>query len=89
MATRKDKQPKSLRDLVRDAFKTPVGLQALDELMRVYVHRSSFDSDPLKMAYNEGMRSMVRNLYTMTHSRLEDLVDGNDDDAGTDDIFTE
>lgn len=83
MATpRKDKPRKSLRELTRETFKTPSGLQLLDELVHTYVHRPAFDLDPHKTAYMAGERGLVLLLHQFTHAPLEDPVDaGNDSDA--------
>lgn len=86
---RQSKQPKSLRELSRDVFKTPTGKQLLDELVRQYVHNKAFDKDPYQTAFLAGQRAFVLLLEHYTYSPpVEDLIDDEylDDRADLSDI---
>jgi hypothetical protein len=84
---RQRKPPKSLHALVRDAFNTPVGKPALDELIRVYVHKDAFSKDPYQTAFLAGQRSLVLTLAHYTNGQqLEIEDDGGNADLDTDPI---
>jgi hypothetical protein len=84
---RQRKPPKSLSVLVRDAFNTPLGKPALDELIRLYVHKNAFDKDPYQTAFLAGQRSLVLTLAHYTHGQqLEIDDDGGNADHDTNDI---
>ncbi len=69
-------QHKSLHVLVRDAFSTPLGKTALNELIRVYVHAKAFDKDPYQTAFLAGQRSLVLTLAHYINSKpLEDFIE--------------
>ena len=79
------KQPKSLHVLVRDAFCTPTGKAALDELVRVYVHGRAYDKDPYQNAFLSGQRHLVQTLDRYTNSQpLEDSLVNTDHDTDRD-----
>jgi len=83
MATRrnKHKQPKSLSTLIHEVFTTPSGKDLLDELNRIYVQRTAFDTDPYKTAYMAGERGLVLTLVFHTNQppMEEDENDGRDE----------
>lgn len=79
------KQPKSLHVLIRDAFNTPVGKPALDELIRLYVHSNAFSRDPYQTAFLAGQRALVLNFEHYINSQpLEDPLDDFDNDPDRD-----
>ncbi len=87
MAHRKQqaqKQPKTLQQLVKLTFNTPVGMECLETLKRVFVEREAFHTDTHKTAFMAGERSLVLLLQHYIHQ--EDVEDdgteaGNESDA--------
>lgn len=55
----------------KDLFTTKTGQRVLAEFKLAYGDRNSFDSDPLRMAFNEGQRAVYLDLM----ARLEDHHD--------------
>lgn len=79
------KQPKSLHVLIRDAFSTPLGKAALDELVRVYVLGQAFHKDPYQNAFLSGQRYLVQTLDRYTNSQpLENELVNTDHDPNRD-----
>lgn len=63
-------------NLYKAHFTTPEGKKILQDLaIRCNYDRSSFDPDPIKMAYREGRRSVVLDILNILAYNLEDIMD--------------
>lgn len=59
MASAEDKSVGRV-ELYQKVFDTPEGIQVLNDMVSVHkVLSSSFDKDPMQMAFNEGERNVV------------------------------
>jgi len=55
-------------------FSTSAGKKVLEDLRKAYGDRTSFNSDPLVMAYNEGRRSVYLSIcYLLVQARQEKI----------------
>ena len=53
-------------------FQSEIGERVLGDLMESYVYCSSFDSDALKMAFNEGQKELVLQLRSIVQGEIND-----------------
>ena len=53
-------------------FTTDEGKRVYNDLLQAYYHRSSFDNDPYKTAFQEGQRSVIIRLINLM-SKKEQL----------------
>jgi hypothetical protein len=76
MAPRKPpKSPETLHERIKTLFTSPLGKLLLEDLNRLYNDRSSFNSDPLIMARNEGERNVVRMFNSYTNNPIMEDVE--------------
>lgn len=55
-------------------FSAPAGKRVLEDLRKAYGDKTSFNSDPYVMAYNEGRRSVYLSIcYLMVQARQEKM----------------